>query len=155
MMAYQFKGKTFEDFSVGNEFSTANRTITEADVVHFAGLSGDFNPLHTDQIFAKDTPFQGRVAHGLLGVAVASGLVSQLGIFEGTTVALLSMEISYRAAILFGDTIHVRMKVVEKKELSKPDCGVVTFSTDVINQRDEVVTTGKWVVALTRRKSKR
>ena len=150
-MAYQFKGKTFDEFSIGDVFSTANRTITEADAVNFAGLSGDFNPLHTDQTFAENTIFKGRVAHGLLGVAVASGLVNQLGIFEGTTIALLSMEISYREAIRFADTIHVRMKVVEKKEVSEPDRGIIAFSTDVINQRHEIVITGKWVMMLTRR----
>ena len=88
---------------------------------------------------------------GLLGVAVASGLANQLGIFEGTTVALLSMEISYRGAVQFGDTIHLEMKVIEKKESSKPDRGIITFSTDIINQNGDVVTTGKWVVMMTRK----
>ncbi len=88
-MVYKFKGKTFNEFKVGDKFTTASRTITEADVVNFAGLSGDFNPLHTDEEFGKSTPFKGRVAHGMLSVAVATGLANQLGIFEGTTIALL------------------------------------------------------------------
>jgi len=88
-MAYQLKGKTFNEFTEGDIFYTASRTITETDVVNFAGLSGDFNPLHTDQTFGEKTPFKGRVAHGLLGVAIGSGLANQLGIFEGTTIALL------------------------------------------------------------------
>ncbi len=149
-MAYQLKGKTFNEFTEGDIFYTASRTITETDVVNFAGLSGDFNPLHTDQTFGEQTPFKGRVAHGLLGVAVASGLANQLGIFEGTTIALLSMEVSYKGAIMFGDTIHLKMKVLEKKESSKSDRGIITFSTDLLNQRDQVVTTGKWIVMMVR-----
>lgn len=150
-MAYQFKGKTFDEFSIGDVFQTASRTITETDVVNFAGLSGDFNPLHTDQSFAVNTPYKGRVAHGLLGVAIGSGLANQLGIFEGTTIALLSTEIHYQGAIHFGDTIHLEMKVIEKGESSKPDRGTVTFSTDLINQDGAVVVSGKWMVLMSRR----
>ena len=147
-MTYKFKGKTFDEFKVGDEFTTASRTITEADVVNFAGLSGDFNPLHTDEEFGKSTPFKGRVAHGMLSVAIATGLANQLGIFEGTTVALLSMTISYNGAAKFGDTIHLVLKVVDKKETSKGDKGIVTFDTIIYNQNDESIVEGQWVVML-------
>jgi acyl dehydratase len=147
-MTYKFKGKTFDEFKVGDEFTTASRTITEADVVNFAGLSGDFNPLHTDEEFGKSTPFKGRVAHGMLSVAIATGLANQLGIFEGTTVALLSMTISYKGAAKFGDTIHLVLKVVDKKETSKGDKGIVTFDTIVNNQNDNPIVEGQWVVML-------
>ena len=147
-MTYKFKGKTFDEFKVGDEFTTASRTITEADVVNFAGLSGDFNPLHTDEEFGKSTPFKGRVAHGMLSVAVATGLANQLGIFEGTTVALLSMTISYKGVVKFGDTIHLVLKVAERKETSKGDKGIVTFDTMVYNQNDEPIIEGQWVVML-------
>ena len=149
-MGYRFRGKTFNEFNVGDEFTTASRTITEADVSTFAGLSVDFNPLHTDEEFGKSTPFGGRVAHGMLTVAVATGLANQLGIFEGTTVALLSMTIKYKGVARFGDTVRLELKVAEKKETSKPDKGVVTFDTAVRNQRDEVVVEGQWVVMLRR-----
>ena len=147
-MAYKFKGKTFDEFKVGDEFTTASRTITESDVVSFAGLSGDFNPLHTDEEFGKLTPFKGRVAHGMLSVAIATGLANQLGIFEGTTVALLSMTISYKGAAKFGDTIHLVLKVVDKKETTKGDKGIVTFDTIVYNQNDDPIVEGQWVVML-------
>lgn len=147
-MAYKFKGKTFDEFKVGDEFTTASRTITEADVVNFAGLSGDFNPLHTDEEFGKSTPFKGRVAHGMLSVAIATGLANQLGIFEGTTVALLSMTISYKGAAKFGDTIYLVLKVADKKETSKEDKGIVTFDTIVYNQNDDSIVEGQWVVML-------
>ena len=147
-MVYKFKGKTFNEFKVGDEFTTASRTITEADVVNFAGLSGDFNPLHTDEEFGKKTPFKGRVAHGMLSVAVATGLANQLGIFEGTTVALLSMIINYKGVAKFGDTIHLVLKVTEMKETSKGDKGIITFDTIVYNQNDEPIVDGQWVLMM-------
>lgn len=147
-MVYKFKGKTFDEFKVGDEFTTASRTITEADVVNFAGLSGDFNPLHTDEEFGKSTSFKGRIAHGMLSVAIATGLANQLGIFEGTTVALLSLTISYKGATKFGDTIHLVLKVADKKETSKGDKGIVTFDTIVFNQNDEPIVEGQWVIML-------
>jgi len=149
-MTYKCKGKSFNEFNVGDTFTTASRTITEADVVNFAGLSGDFNPLHTDEEFGKSTPFKGRVAHGMLSVAVATGLANQLGIFEGTTIALLSMTIKYKGAVKFGDTIHLELKVGEKKETSKSDKGIVTFDTIIYNQNNDPLVEGQWVVMLTR-----
>ncbi len=149
-MVYKFKGKTFNEFKVSDEFTTASRTITEADVVNFAGLSGDFNPLHTDEKFGKSTPFKGRVAHGMLCVSIATGLANQLGIFEGTTIALLSMIINYKGVAKFGDTIHLVLKVLDKKETSKDDRGIVTFNTIVYNQNDQPIVDGQWVVMLRR-----
>ncbi|MBX5492329.1 MAG: dehydratase, partial [Chloroflexi bacterium] len=85
-------GMYFEDFHIGQEFVTARRTITEHDVMTFAGLSGDFNPLHTDALYAATTPYGERIAHGLLTLAITSGLINQLGLMAGTTIALLGYE---------------------------------------------------------------
>ena len=149
-MAYKIRGKTFDEFNVEDDFTTARRTITESDVVTFAGLSGDFNPIHMDREFADKTPLQGRVAHGMLVESIATGLGNQLGIFEGTTIAVLSMTINYKGPVKFGDTIHLELKVIEKKETSKPDRGIVIFQTNVKNQKDELVIDGQWVVMMTR-----
>ncbi|UCE74276.1 MAG: MaoC family dehydratase N-terminal domain-containing protein [Methanomassiliicoccales archaeon] len=150
-MTYKIRGRRFEEFDVGEEFTTACRTITESDVVTFAGLSGDFNPIHMDREFADNTPLKGRVAHGMLIESIATGLGNQLGIFEGTTIAVLSMTINYKGPVKFGDTIHLRLKVTEKKETSKPDRGIVMFQTDVLNQKDEIVIDGQWVVMMARK----
>ena len=150
-MAYKIRGKNFDEFEIGHEFTTASRTITESDVVTFAGISGDFNPIHMDKEFAEGTPLKGRVAHGILIASIATGLGNQLAIFEGTTIAVLSMTINYKAPVKFGDTVHLQLKVMEKKETSKPDRGIVTFQTNVLNQRDELVIDGQWVVMMTRR----
>lgn len=150
-MGYQFRGKTWDEFEVGAEFETAARTISEADVVSFAGLSGDFNPLHTNEEFARHTPFGTRIAHGVLSLAVATGLANQLGIFEGTTLALMEMITRYTGAVRFGDTIRVVFRVADKKESKKPDRGVALFDVRVLNQRDESVLEGQWTLMLTRR----
>lgn len=140
------RGRYFSEFEVGQVFTSVGRTLTEADVVMFAGLSGDYNPLHTDATFAAKTPFGQRVAHGMLGAAVSTGLGQTLGIFEGTTLALLAQTFEYKAPIFFGDTIRLRLTVKERKPSSKGGRGVVTFQSDILKQDESVVTTGTWVV---------
>jgi len=147
-MSYKFKGLKFSQFEKGHVYYTARRTITEADVVNFAGLTGDFNPLHVDEVFAQSTPFKQRIAHGMLGVAIATGLANQLGIFEGTTIALLSQTISYKGPILFGDTVQLELHVKETKPSSKGGKGIVTFDCPLKNQRGETVIESEWVVML-------
>ncbi|UCF09159.1 MAG: MaoC family dehydratase N-terminal domain-containing protein [Thermoplasmata archaeon] len=151
-MVYKMRGMTYDEFEVGQEFTTASRTITESDVVTFAGLSGDFNPIHIDKEFADSTPLKGRVAHGMLVESIATGLGNQLGIYEGTTIAVLSMTINYKGAVKFGDTIHLVITVSDKKETSKPGRGIVTFQTNVMNQRNETVIDGQWVVMMVKKK---
>jgi acyl dehydratase len=141
----------FEDFEVGAEFVTRSRTITEADVVAFAGLSGDFNPLHIDEEFGKTTIFGTRIAHGLLGLSVASGLINQLGIGEGTVMAFLGLTWNFKGVIRFGDTITVRQRLSEKRETSKNDRGIIRMAITVVNQRGEVVQEGEHVLMVRRR----
>ena len=150
-MSYTLRGLTFDEFEEGTVYTTASRTITEADVVAFAGISGDFNPLHTDESFAQKTPFGTRIAHGVLGLSVATGLANQLGIFEGTTLALMEIQTHFTGPVLFGDTIHMEMTVAAKKTTSKPDRGVVSFETFVKNQRGEDVLKGKWTLMMRRK----
>lgn len=149
-MAYKTRGLTFEQFSVDDVFSSQARTVTEADVVNFAGLSGDFNPLHTDEEFGKTTPFGARIAHGMLIAAMATGMSNWTGVFEGTTLALMEQVIQYKNPTKFGDTIHLELKVLEKKETSKPDRGVVVFETRVLNQEGNAVIEGKWTLMMKR-----
>jgi len=146
------RGLTFEQFELGAKFTSQGRTVTEADVVTFAGLSGDFNPLHTDAEFGKSTPFGQRIAHGMLVVAMATGMAQWTGIFEGTTLALMEQIIRYKGAVKFGDTIHLELEVLEKKETSKPDRGVVRFAARVRNQQDEVGVDCEWVTLMKRSK---
>jgi acyl dehydratase len=152
-MPYQVKGKFFDDFEVGAVFETARRTITEGDVALFAGLSGDYNPLHTDEEFMKSSQFGGRIAHGMLLAGVATGLANQLGIFEGTSIAVLEITLKWTAPVRFGDIVHLILKVAEKKESSKPDRGTVIFDCELLNQRNEKVMESRWTVLLKRQKA--
>ncbi len=149
-MSYKTRGLTFDRFNVGDMFESQGRTVTEADTVNFAGISGDYNPLHTDEEFGKTTPMGGRIAHGMLAVAISTGQGNQLGIFEGTTIALMSQTAKYLAPVRFGDTIHTEIKVADKKESSKPDRGTVIFQVNVVNQDGKTVVEGQWVCLMKR-----
>ncbi|WP_299561240.1 MaoC/PaaZ C-terminal domain-containing protein [uncultured Mycolicibacterium sp.] len=148
----QAKGLYFDDFEVGQRWTSPSRTITDADVANFAGVSGDFNPLHTDEEFAKTTQFGGRIFHGPGVFAVATGLESRLGIKEGTAIAFLGMNWSLKDAVKIGDTIHVEQEVAElRPSKSKPDRGIVTFDVKVVNQHGVVCQEGQWLVMFKRR----
>lgn len=140
------RGTFFSEFEVGQAFESGGRTITEADVVAFAGLSGDFNPLHTDAEFARRTPFGQRVAHGMLSASISTGLAQTLGIFEGTTLALMEQTFRYKAPVFFGETIRLRLTVDGTKPSSKGGKGVVTFKSEVLKADDTVVVEGQWTV---------
>ena len=143
------RGRYFEEFEVGEAFTTIGRTITEADVVAFAGLSGDFTQIHTDEEYARTTVFGRRVAQGLLVLSIASGLRMRLGITEGTLVALLGLEDwRFRAPVFIGDTVHVRMETVEKRLTSEQGRGIVTPAVQVVNQRDEIVQGGRILIMI-------
>lgn len=145
-MPYRPRGKYFEEFEIGREMVTPGRTVTEADIVNFAALTGDTNPMHTDAEYAKTTVFGERVAHGMLGLAYAVGLAWQLGFMEGTVIAFLGVEWKFKAPVKIGDTIHVVAKVKQKKELKAAGGGLVTLDGRVLNQRDEVTMQGEWNV---------
>jgi acyl dehydratase len=143
------RGMYFEEFSVGQKVVTMGRTVTEADVVAFAGLSGDFNQIHTDAAFAKSTPYGQRIAHGLCVLSIASGLAVQTGIMEGTILAFREiLEWKFSNAVFFGDTLHVEMEVLETKALPRLGAGAVVLALDVINQDGNLVQKGKWSVLM-------
>ena len=139
----------FEDFSVGQKFVTKARTITEADVVNFAGLSWDHNQLHTDAEYAASTLYGKRIAHGLLGVIAHAGLSYELT--EDSILALLELTWQFKAPIYIGDTIHVEQIVKNLRESTAGDRGVLTFEKEVLNQKDEVVQTGTTTILLAKR----
>ncbi|HEV2357606.1 MAG TPA: MaoC/PaaZ C-terminal domain-containing protein [bacterium] len=132
----------YEDVEVGAEFESPGRTVTEADVVGFAALSGDWNAIHTDAVFASGTRFGQRIAHGVFGIALATGLSTRLGLFGETTVALLSVEWKFRAPVFIGDTLRLRVRVVSKRLTSRGDTGVLERQMALVNQRGEVVQEG-------------
>ncbi len=150
-MEARMRGLWFEELEVGAAYETGGRTVTDAEIVAFAGVSGDFNPLHMDEEYARGTAFGGRVAHGVLGLALATGLLNRSGLTEGTLVALLGLEWSFRAPIRPGDTVRARVKVAAKRATRKAEQGYVAFGLEVVNQRGEVAQEGE-LKALVRRR---
>ena len=148
------RGMYFEEFFVGQRIISAGRTVSESDIITFAGLSGDFNQIHTDAVYAAQTPFGQRVAHGLLGLSIASGLVVQTGMMEGTILAFREInEWKFIQPIHIGDTIHVEVEVLETKEIRRLGGGAIVISLDVKNQTGETVMKGIWKALISGRPS--
>ena len=142
-MSQEMRRLFYEDISIG-------RTVTEADVVSFAGLSGDFNNMHIDEEFAKKTVFGTRVAHGLCVLSIASGLWFTMP--RLATIAFMGLEDwRFSDAVKFGDTIHITRKLVEKREHKRPNMGFLIFEVSVYNQDNKVVQKGKWVILVQRK----
>jgi 3-hydroxybutyryl-CoA dehydratase len=136
----------FEDFAEGITFRTAGRTITEADIVNFAGLSGDYNPIHVNASYAGATMFGQRIAHGLLVLSVASGLTTGLGFMGDKVEAFMGLEWKFRAPVLIGDTIHVEIKVGGLRSMRRLGGGIVSFDVQVVKQDGTTVQKGDWQV---------
>ena len=132
----------FDEIELGEEYESPGRTVTEADIVMFAGLSGDYNVLHTDAEFMKKSIFGERIAHGLLCLAIQSGLFSR-ATAPYATLALGGLRWKFKVPVKIGDTIRLQAKVIEKKDLEKPDRGLIVLERTVLNQRDEVVQQGQ------------
>lgn len=132
--------KYWEDFEIGQKILTEAITVTEAHIVGFAGLTGDFYPLHMNEEYSKTTVFGTRIAHGPLIFCLAVGLVGQSKIFEDSLVAFVGAN-NWKifAPVKPGDTIHVEVEVIVKREVSKNDRGIVTMCYSVKNQQDDIV----------------
>jgi acyl dehydratase len=133
-----------DDLHSGQVFETPARTVTEADVVAFAGLSGDFNPIHTDVEFAAGTAYGQRVVYGLLTLSIATGLLDRSRVFSGSAVAMLGIsQWTFHKPVFIGDTVHVRLTVESVRPTrSDPRRGVVGRLFQVVNQRNEIVQEG-------------
>jgi acyl dehydratase len=146
------RGLYWEEWEIGAEFESPARTVTEADIVAFAGLSGDYNPLHVNEEYCRNTVFGTRIAHGPLVYAIAAGLLFQLHLYDDTLIAFLGFEsLKFTKPVKPGDTISARIKVLEKRETSNPERGVMKRRLEVINQRDEIVQEGVQVFLLKRK----
>lgn len=143
-------GLVFEEFTEGAQWLTVRRTITEADIVTFTGFSWDYNPLHTDEEFARETPFGGRIAQGFCVASIVSGLVNCLGLLEGTGLALLEFVWRFKKAVKAQDTIHAEVAVKELRPTSDARRGIIVLALTVKNQHGEVVQEGR-ITSLVRR----
>lgn len=146
------RGMYFEEFEVGQRILSVGRTITEADIVAFAGLSGDYNQIHTDADFSKSTPFGQRVAHGLLVLSIASGLAMRTGVLEGTVLAFREInEWKFTKPVCIGDTVRAELTIRETKALPRLKAGTVLIEIDVRNQNNETAMKGLWTALIASR----
>ncbi|HLF25941.1 MAG TPA: MaoC/PaaZ C-terminal domain-containing protein [Anaerolineae bacterium] len=149
MSDYQPRGLCFEDLEPGLKVTSAGRTVSESDIMQFAGLSGDWNAIHIDAEYAKTSIFGERVAHGLLGLSIASGLAMQLGFLDRMVEAFTTLDWKFRGPIKIGDTIHMTAEVAGKRAMpGGKSGGFVTFKIVVKNQRDETIQRGEWMLVI-------
>jgi 3-hydroxybutyryl-CoA dehydratase len=144
-MRYQDDGPIgyyFEDIEVDQTMVTRGRTITEADIVQFAGLTGDYNPMHTNTEYMKTHQMGQRVAHGMLTLSYAVGQLYQLGFMERTVLAFRGLEMKFSLPVFIGDTIHVRLTVKEKKEMKRLGGGIISAEVKILNQDGKTVQSG-------------
>jgi 3-hydroxybutyryl-CoA dehydratase len=139
-------GMYYEDYEVGQKMVTRGRTITESDLVQFAGLTGDYNPMHTNAEYAKTSIAGQRVAHGMLVLSYAIGQTYQLGFLERTVLTFRSVEMKFSLPVYIGDTIHVELTVKEIKEAARLGGGTVVSEARIINQDGKTVQKGEWTM---------
>ncbi|MEO8607076.1 MAG: MaoC/PaaZ C-terminal domain-containing protein [Chloroflexota bacterium] len=144
-MKYQDDGPVgyyFEEIEIDKTLVTRGRTVTETDIVQFAALTGDYNPMHTNAEYMKSHPMGQRVAHGMLTLSYAIGQLYQLGFMERTVLAFRGLEMKFSLPVLIGDTIHVRLTVKEKKEMKRLGGGSISAEIKILNQDGKIVQSG-------------
>ena len=145
---FQPRGRYFEAFEIGQTLFTAGRTITESDIVSFAGISGDFNQMHVDAQYAAAGEFGQRVAHGLLVVSIVSGLIVQTGLMEGTVLAFRELDWKFSRVVVIGDTVRAKIEITSKKALPRLGGGSINAKITVLNQDDQAVHRGNMVLLM-------
>ncbi|SAK72063.1 dehydratase [Caballeronia pedi] len=138
------------DLEVGDHFATSGMTVTETHIVNFAGVSGDMYDIHLDDVAAQQAGFPGRIAHGLLGLALTDGLKTRSPV-RMSALATLSWNWSFRSPLLIGDRIQVEIEVVGKRVTKRVDRGIATLRLSVVNQRGTVVQDGETLLLMANR----
>ncbi|MEU3412247.1 MaoC/PaaZ C-terminal domain-containing protein [Streptomyces sp. NPDC006658] len=150
--ASRARGRFYEDFRVGDRFDSGARTLTGPDVAAFAEVTGDHNPLHVPGVTAANSPFGRPIAHGLLGMGLAVGLIEESGLHHGTTIAMLGIsDWRFSSPVFLGDTLSARMTVTGKRPSSRPGRGVLTRRLELVNQAGVTVQRGETVLLVSTR----
>jgi 3-hydroxybutyryl-CoA dehydratase len=141
------KGLYFEEFEPGQSITSSGRTITEADVVAFAALTGDWSSIHSDAVYAASQPYGQRIAHGLLGMSIAVALAVRLGFLVETILAFREIrDWKFSLPIFLGDTIYMHAAVTETRKVHRLGGGLVTLEVEIMNQDGKIVQHGFWTV---------
>ncbi|MFC5520004.1 MaoC family dehydratase [Polaromonas jejuensis] len=135
-------GNFFDDIKIGDERLTPRITVTEGHILAYAGVAGDFSPLHMDEVYAQTTHFGGRVAHGLMGLTLTDGLKVQSAFFQDGIA--LGWTWNFKGPIKIGDTLQARFRIADARiSRSRPEMGILVMAIHLINQRGEVVQEGE------------
>ena len=147
------RGKYYEDFALGQEFESMGRTVAEGTIDAFAGVTGDFSEVHTDNELMKGTEFGERIGHGLLALGLMQGLMSQTAYAQGTAQATLGWDkLRFSAPLRAGDTVRARWTIRDlRPSRSRPASGILVEACTLVNQRGETVVTGEHVMMVLRR----
>lgn len=137
------RGLYYEELEPGRRFRTRSRVVTQADVAAFAEVSGDRNPLHLDEAYARESVFGGRVAHGILGLSVMTGLLNAAGVTRGTLVAFLGLSWDFVAPLYPDTEVRVEIVVLSRRETSRPDRGLVVLGAALVAGSGEVIQRGE------------
>lgn len=148
VLHYDFKGMLFDEWEMNKSYMTAARTITEADVTAYCALSGDYNPLYTNVLYAKDSVYGKQVVPGGLTFIISNGLDCQTLWVDGSYIGLLDQQMSFLKPAFVGDTIYLTMTPTAKRLSKKPGRGVITYQISVFNQNDEMIMDGTWVILM-------
>ena len=141
----------FEDFALGQKFKSPREIVVhEATIDDFARISGDLNRLHVDEAFARATPFQGRIAHGLLGLSLASGMLHEMGIVQESVVAFTALDWKFKGPVRIGDSLSSVMSVAKLRPVGSRG-GFVVFKAELLNQKGEIVQKGTWTMMVKRK----
>lgn len=144
-------GLWYEEIETGAEFVTRGRTITEADLVQFAALTGDYNPMHTDERYMQTHPMGRRVAHGMLTLSYAVGQIYQLGFMEGTVIAFRSVEMKFSLPVFIDDTLHSVVRITDRRPSRRLGGGTITAAVRIVNQDGRVVQSGTMTLIIASR----
>ena len=142
----EVRGKKYGDWNLNQVYETGRRTVTESDIATFAGLSGDYNQLHTDAVFAESTPYGKRIAHGALTFAISTGLMDHSGMIDGTVIGFLNANVKWMSPVFAGDTICLKVTPIHKKTTKNPSRGVVVLKIEVVNQNNQTVSEQEWTL---------
>lgn len=133
----------FEDYDVGETFETRGRTVTDADLLNYAAVSGNYHPIHLDEDLMGDSPFGGRLVHGLAVLSIMEGQKVQTGLIEDSIIALYGFDdLRFTNPVFVGDTIHTELTVIDKDE-KDDESGVVLMEEKGVNQDGEPVVVGE------------
>lgn len=141
---------SFDELQPGQAFEAGPRVIDRSDIDAFTRLSGDRTALHCDDDYARSTPFGAVVAHGVLVLAVGTGLAYDTGIFLGTVLAVRSMELSFERPVFPGDALSLRLEVMSKESQPRVDRGRVSFGVRLTNQHGKAAALGTWTLIMRR-----